>query len=481
MLLDRGLLVEEGASTASPAGRELEVPRRCRASIAARLDGLAAEERRLLQDASVLGKTFTKEPSPRSRGLAGRARAAARGARAEGGARRAGRPALARARPVRLPSGPRQPSRLRDARPPRPQEPPPRRGAQLEASFGDGRAGDRRGRRGPLRGRLRGPARRRRRRPRSRRRPASYLARAGERAGSLAAVGEARRSFEHAAELADEPRERARLLERAGVMALTEAEYEPAERAFSQAALALLEAAGERPCRRSRLGQRRLRRAAHRARRAGARRGESLRRRRRRRAGRRHRRARVAARTVVRFRRRARAGRRTHRARARVSEAQRLPETLSPSAHGEGDARARKRPPRGGARVPPPRDRVRARARPPRVATGYGNLSDACFLGDRYGEALDALAEALALARRIGDRRRRALRLSETSYALAMTGRWDEALAAASRDPRGAAPGGATGERPDGVVEIYLHRGQLADARELLSLFGRSRGVRSTS
>ena len=72
-----------------------------------------------------------------------------------------------------------------------------------------------------------------------------HLARAGERAGSLAAVEEARRSFEHAAELADEPLERARLLERAGFMALSAAEYEPAERALTEA-LALLEDAGER-------------------------------------------------------------------------------------------------------------------------------------------------------------------------------------------------------------------------------------------
>ena len=45
----------------------------------------------------------------------GRARAAPRRARAQGDPRRAGRPALARARPVRLPPGPRAPRRLRDA------------------------------------------------------------------------------------------------------------------------------------------------------------------------------------------------------------------------------------------------------------------------------------------------------------------------------------------------------------------------------
>jgi class 3 adenylate cyclase/tetratricopeptide (TPR) repeat protein len=60
MLLDRGLLVEDGP-VYRPAGEieALDVPETLHALIAARLDGLALEERRLLQDASVLGKTFS--------------------------------------------------------------------------------------------------------------------------------------------------------------------------------------------------------------------------------------------------------------------------------------------------------------------------------------------------------------------------------------------------------------------------------------
>ena len=60
MLLDRGLLVQEGP-VYSPVGeiRSLEVPETLHALIAARLDGLSADERRLLQDGAVLGKTFT--------------------------------------------------------------------------------------------------------------------------------------------------------------------------------------------------------------------------------------------------------------------------------------------------------------------------------------------------------------------------------------------------------------------------------------
>jgi predicted ATPase/class 3 adenylate cyclase len=62
MLLDRGALVQEGA-VYRPAGtiESLEVPETLHALIAARLDGLPADERRLVQDAAVLGKTFTKQ------------------------------------------------------------------------------------------------------------------------------------------------------------------------------------------------------------------------------------------------------------------------------------------------------------------------------------------------------------------------------------------------------------------------------------
>ena len=60
MLLDRGLLVEDGAFY-RPTGSiaSLDVPETLHALIAARLDGLTPGERRVLQDASVVGKTFT--------------------------------------------------------------------------------------------------------------------------------------------------------------------------------------------------------------------------------------------------------------------------------------------------------------------------------------------------------------------------------------------------------------------------------------
>ncbi len=60
MLLDRGLLVEDGGTFRAEGSLEsLEVPESLHALIAARLDSLQGEERELLQDASVLGKSFT--------------------------------------------------------------------------------------------------------------------------------------------------------------------------------------------------------------------------------------------------------------------------------------------------------------------------------------------------------------------------------------------------------------------------------------
>jgi tetratricopeptide (TPR) repeat protein len=62
MLLDRGALVLDGAVYRPTATIEsLEVPETLHALVAARLDGLSTEERRVLQDGSVLGKTFAKQ------------------------------------------------------------------------------------------------------------------------------------------------------------------------------------------------------------------------------------------------------------------------------------------------------------------------------------------------------------------------------------------------------------------------------------
>ena len=62
MLLDRGLLEQEDSAYRVVGEVEsLEVPETLHALIAARLDGLSEEERRLLQDGAVLGKTFSRK------------------------------------------------------------------------------------------------------------------------------------------------------------------------------------------------------------------------------------------------------------------------------------------------------------------------------------------------------------------------------------------------------------------------------------
>jgi len=61
MLLDRGLLAQDGP-VYRPTGEieNLEIPESLHALAAARLDGLPAEERQLVQEACVLGKSFSK-------------------------------------------------------------------------------------------------------------------------------------------------------------------------------------------------------------------------------------------------------------------------------------------------------------------------------------------------------------------------------------------------------------------------------------
>jgi class 3 adenylate cyclase/tetratricopeptide (TPR) repeat protein len=71
MLLDRGLLAREGdVYRPTQSVEALAVPETLHALLAARLDGLDAVERALVQDASVLGKTFTRQGLAALSGLA---------------------------------------------------------------------------------------------------------------------------------------------------------------------------------------------------------------------------------------------------------------------------------------------------------------------------------------------------------------------------------------------------------------------------
>jgi predicted ATPase len=220
MLLDRGLLVQKGSAyeLAGPV-ESLEVPETLHALIAARLDGLDPDERRVLEDGAVLGKTFTREAVAALSGIDGE---------------RIGPllEALVRKEVLGVQADPRSPEHgqygflqdlvrhvaygtlsKRDRR-----ERHLAAAAYLVSAFGGEEdevieviashyldayealpdADDA---------------------AEIKQKAAEVLARAGERAASLAASGEARRYFEQACELTDEPSERAALLARAGEMA----------------------------------------------------------------------------------------------------------------------------------------------------------------------------------------------------------------------------------------------------------------------
>ena len=244
MLLDRGLVERHGDRyRVAGAVQDLEVPETLHALIAARLDGLAPAERRLLQDAAVLGKTFTS------------AALAALG----GGSPERLEPllgGLVRKELLSIQADPRSPERgqygfLQDlvrrvaydtlARRDR-RERHLAAAAHLEAAWGAKEdeivevvaahylEAWRAGPDTPDAAGIKAKA-------------IELLAGAGRRAASLAARAEARRYFEQAAELADDPVARAGLLEQAGQMAWMAGDGEPAGELFGQA-IELFTAAG---------------------------------------------------------------------------------------------------------------------------------------------------------------------------------------------------------------------------------------------
>ena len=475
MLLDRGLLSEEdGVYRLVGEVTELDVPETLHGLIAARLDGLSADERRILQDASVLGKTFTKEALAF---LSGASEAELDPLLSS----------LVRKEVLGVQADPRSPERgqygfLQDLVRRVAYETLARRdrkarhlaaATQLESSFGAAEqevvevvaahylaayeaqidADDA--------GEIKAKAR-------------DLLARAGERAGSLAAVGEACRALDQAATLADEPTERARLLERAGFWAEANVDWESSERAF-QEAIELLTGVGDvhgsarvsgRLARlegntgRGEQGLRRMEAAFATV--AGDEADADV--------------ADLASRLGQAYAFMGDLERSTEMTELAlaVSQALRLPEPLSRALGTKAMlARSLGRPEEELAFH---RHTIRYTLENDlpthQLSTAYGNLSDACLGGDRYGEALEALGDGLALARRGGDRGSELYILTETTYALTMTGRWDEAVEIFRELP--AETVGTSGNYSSvltGVLEIFVHRGQLEPAGDVLSMF----------
>jgi class 3 adenylate cyclase/tetratricopeptide (TPR) repeat protein len=107
-----------------------------------------------------------------------------------------------------------------------------------------------------------------------------------------------------------------------------------------------------------------------------------------------------------------------------------------------------------------------------RAGVALGNLSDQSFNRDEYADSLVHLNRALEIARTSGDRPNEWFSHSESTYALYQLGRWDEALEAFAELPRDQLAIGLTLLSPiTSVLEIHIHRGEMDEAREVLAMY----------
>jgi class 3 adenylate cyclase/tetratricopeptide (TPR) repeat protein len=475
MLLDRGLLVREGSAyTLTGEVEALEVPETLHALIAARLDGLSAEERRLLQDAAVLGKTFAKD-----------ALAALTGADADAEPLLT---ALARKEVLGLQSDPRSPEHgqygfLQDLVRHVAYETlskRERRSRHLAAAEYLGKAfaededevveviashylaAHEAAPDADDAAEIKGKAR-------------AMLVRAGERAESLAAAAEAKRYFEQAAQLARDSSERAALLARAGDMAARAGDPEAARPLFEES-IALHQKQGDTHAAArvtGRLGRvdfftERRDEAMASMERAFAvisadEPDEDL--------------ALLAARLSLGYWYGAdleRAGERAELA-LDIAEAHAYPAALalalrakvavvSSRRHFEESYALLKH----ALQISLDHDLVED------ASVCYFILSDRCFGRDEYADALRYLDEALMLARKLGSRPQEWAVLAERTYPLCMLGRWEDALATSNEFTQEQLDsGGMVLSLLQSAVEIHLQRGELERARRILSMFSR--------
>jgi class 3 adenylate cyclase/tetratricopeptide (TPR) repeat protein len=473
MLLDRGLLVQEG-SVYRPVGpiETLEVPETLQALIAARLDGLSSDERRLLQDAAVLGKTFTQQAVGGLSGLADD----------ELGVLLAG---LVRKEVLSIQADPRSPEHgqygfLQDLVRRVAYETLSKRerkarhlaaATQIEQSFASEQevvevlashylaayeaAPD-----DPDSAEIKQRAR-------------DLLARAGERAASLAAGEEAEHYFAQAAALAEQPHERARLHERAGVMALRELRTERAQEHFEQA-LSLFGQAdeGHQAARvTARLGELEWRlghldEALERMERAFTELdGEEPD-------------ADVAALAAQIGRLYTFSGD-SERALARLetalelAESLALPEVLAEALNSKGIVfSTRSRLEESYALMARALELALEHELPTAALRAYNNIGDSLNRRDRCDEAATLLEQGLSYARRVGDRGWEAVLLGELGWSQSVTGRWAEALAGFEQIPEERLVEGNIGFLI-AVQEPLLAQGRLGDARRVLAIYER--------
>jgi class 3 adenylate cyclase/tetratricopeptide (TPR) repeat protein len=471
MLLDRGLLVQDG-SVYTPVGEigALEVPETLHALIAARLDGLSAEERRVLTDGAVLGKTFTRDGLRALSGLGADAiepllaslvRKEVFAVQADARSPEHGQYGFLQdlVRHVAYETLSRHERRsrhlaaaeyLRTAFPDEDEIAEVVAAHYVDAYRANPDAPDAAD---------------------VRRLAHEALVRAGNRAESLAAAGEAQRYLVQAADLTDEARVRAGLFGRAGWLAFNAADFETAERLLTQG-ISLYRAEGET-----------------------------------------HAAAQVSSRLAIVVRWQGR----FDDALAMLEEAYDvlkddepdedvglLMQRLGAAYTFAGDfARARERLERatdvgealGSAVILAPtfnargilaaytgrqQERLAMLGQAREIAfehdletlgTIYFNLSDAEFFRDQYEDALEYLEQCLALARRRGTRVGEWATLAEMTWPLLMLGRWDEALERARQIPEDRLQDTVTLSLLESVVVIRIARGDPSEARRILGLY----------
>ncbi|MDX6508045.1 MAG: hypothetical protein QOG06_2689 [Gaiellaceae bacterium] len=478
MLLDRGLLVQEGITYRLTGEIEaLEVPETLHALIAARLDGLSPDERRFLQNAAVLGKTFAKpalsalsdlDETELETLLTSLVRKEVLGIQADTHSPEHGQYGFLQdlVRHVAYNTLSKRERRARHL-------------AAAEYLAGDfageqdevveviaahyldayealPEAEDA---------------------PEIKRKACETLARAGERAASLAASEEARRYFEQASGLAEAPLERANLLVRAGDMASRSADPSAAEALFEQA-IAIYEAEGD----------------ARGAGRAAAALGHSTGTGRRDESVARMERAfevladddtdedvaLLAARLALAYWFSGDLARAAERAEFAldISEAHRYMKPLVVALRGKsavawsrGHSEEALAISKRGLELALENDLAED------AQISYFILSDNAFRDDRYADALEYLEQALAFARRLGDRPHEWAVLAESTYPLYMLGRWDEALGRIEEPTEEQTrSGGVLLSLLTSILEIHLQRGELDAAQHVFSLFGHLEG-----
>ena len=473
MLLDRGLLVQEG-SVYRPVGpiETLEVPETLQALIAARLDGLSPEERRLLQNGAVFGKTFTRgalaalsdlDEAKLEPLLAGLLRKEVLSIQADPRSPERGQygflqDLVRRVAYETLSKRERKALHLAAAR-------------QVEHTFGSEQevvevlashylAAYEAAPEDPDAERITERAR-------------ELLTEAGERAASLAASEEAERYFMQAASLAKQPLVRARLLERAGAMAVRAGNTEQAQRSFEEA-LAFFQA-DDKPHDAARLTARlgevewmlgQLDAALERMERAwselsGDQPDADL--------------ATLAAQLgrLYTFTGDWSAASARLETAIVLAESLWLPEVIAETLNSMGIvALFRARPTFSQALVTAALEVALEHELPAAALRAYNNLGSVLHTGDRCEEAAAHLERGIAYARRVGDRSYEQILLGELSWSLALTGRWSEAFGLIGQVPE---------ERLVEVTPAFLlalpeplvAQGRVDDARRIVSLHAR--------